>query len=75
MTSAGSQPYSFCKNLENNGMRGAADLNDRPEFFLLSSFSICSIDLTEDGKLEEIDIGPGDKPQPTFISRKLHPSL
>jgi hypothetical protein len=53
-------------------MRGAANLNDRPEFFLLSSFSICSIDLTEDGKLgyvftsadelEEIDIGPGDKP-------------
>jgi hypothetical protein len=22
MASAGSQPYSFCKNLENNGMRG-----------------------------------------------------
>jgi hypothetical protein len=51
MASAGSRPYSFCKNLENNGMRGAANLNDRPEFFLLSSFSICSIDLTEDGKL------------------------
>jgi hypothetical protein len=66
-------------------MRGMADLNDRPEFFLLSSFFICSIDLTEEGKkgysfasadeLEEIDIGPGDKPRPTFISRKLHPSL
>jgi hypothetical protein len=85
MASAGSRPYSFCKNLENNGMCGSADLNDRPEFFLLSSFSICSIDLTEDGKfgygftladeLEEIDIGPGDKPQPMFISKKLHPSL
>jgi hypothetical protein len=85
MASTGSRPYSFCKNLENNGTRGTADLNDRPEFFLLSSFSICSIDLTEDGKLgygftsadklEEIDIGPGDKPRPTFISRKLHPSL
>jgi hypothetical protein len=85
MASAGSRPYSFCKNLENNGMRGSADLNDRPEFFLLSSFSICSIDLMEDGKLgygftsanelEEIDIGPGDKPRPTFISKKLHPSL
>jgi hypothetical protein len=85
MASAGSRPYSFCKNLNNNGMRGMADLNDRPEFFLLSSFSICSIDLTEDGKLgygftsadelEEIDIGPEDKPRPTFISRKLHPSL
>jgi hypothetical protein len=85
MANAGSRPYSFCKNLENNGMRGAADLNDRPEFFLLSSFFICSIDLTEDGKLgygftsadelEEIDIGPGYKPRPTFISKKLHPSL
>jgi hypothetical protein len=72
MASAGSRPYYFYKNLENNGMRGAADLNDRLEFFLLSSLSICSIDLTEDGKLgygftsadelEEIDIGPGDKP-------------
>jgi hypothetical protein len=76
-----------CDRIEatKNGMRGAADLNDRPEFFLLSSFSIYSIDLTEDGKLgygftsadklEEIDIGPGDKPRPTFISKKLHPSL
>jgi hypothetical protein len=80
MASAGSRPYSFCKNLENNGMRGAADLNDRPEFLLLSSFSICSIDLMEDGftsadELEEIDIGPRDKPRPMFISKKLHPSL
>jgi hypothetical protein len=42
-------------------------------------------DLTDDGKLgyrftsadelEEIDIGPGDKPQPIFISKKLDPSL
>jgi ribonuclease HI len=85
MASPGSRPYSFCKNSENNGMRGTADLNDRPGFFILSSFSIYSIDLTEEGKLgygftsadelEEIDIGPGDKPRPTFISRKLHPSL
>jgi hypothetical protein len=83
--SAGSRPCSFCKNLETNGMRGTADLNDRPGFCILSSFSICSVDLTEEGKLgygftsadelEEIDIGPGDKPRPTFISRKLHPSL
>jgi hypothetical protein len=82
---AGSRPYSFHKNLESNGMRGSADLNDRPEFFLLSPFPIYSIDLTKDGKLgygftsadelEEIDIGPGDKPRPTFISKKLHPSL
>jgi hypothetical protein len=60
---------------------GAADLDDRPKFFLPSSFSIYSIDLTDDGKLgygftsadelEEIDIGPGDKPRPIFVSRKL----
>jgi hypothetical protein len=26
-------------------------------------------------ELEEIDIGPGDKPRPTFISKMLDPSL
>jgi hypothetical protein len=63
-----------------------ADLNDRPSFFMLCPSFICNVDLTEEeGKLgygftsadelEEIDIGPGDKPRPTFISRKLHPSL
>ncbi|KAK1642214.1 hypothetical protein QYE76_060019 [Lolium multiflorum] len=44
-----------------------------------------SVDLTGDGKLgygftsadelEEVDIGPGDKPRPTFISKKLDPHL
>jgi hypothetical protein len=71
--------------LKDNGKHGVTDLNDRPKFFLPSSFSIYSIDLTDDGKLgygftsadelEEIDIGPGDKPRPTFVSKKLHPSL
>jgi hypothetical protein len=71
--------------LRDNKIHGAADLDDRPKFFLLSSLSIYSVDLTEDGKLgygfmsaddlEEIDIGPGDKPRPTFISKKFHPSL
>jgi hypothetical protein len=85
MASADSRPYSFHKNLESNEICGSADTNDRPEFVLLFSFPVCSIDLTEDGKLgygftpadelEEIDIGPGDKPRPTFISKKLHPSL
>jgi hypothetical protein len=47
--------------------------------------SICSVDSTDDGKLgykftsanelEEPDIGPGDKPRPTFISKKLSPCL
>ena len=42
---------------------------------------ICSIELEEEGKLgfgftpaddlEEIDIGPGDRPHPTYISKKL----
>jgi hypothetical protein len=41
--------------------------------------------LTDDGKLgygftsadelEEVDIGPGDKARPTFISKKVDPSL
>jgi hypothetical protein len=49
------------------------------------SLSICSIDLTDDGKLgyrftladevKEVDIGPGDKPRPIFINKKLSPSL
>jgi hypothetical protein len=62
----------------------AADLNDRPKLFLSHSLPICS-DLADDGKLgyrftsadelEEVDIGPGDKPRPTFISKKLDPSL
>jgi hypothetical protein len=43
------------------------------------------IDLTDDVKLgygftsadelEEVDIGPGDKPRPIFISKKLSPCL
>jgi hypothetical protein len=58
--------------------------NDRPKLFLSYSLPICS-DLADDGKLgygftstdelEEINIGPGDKPRPTFISKKLYPSL
>jgi hypothetical protein len=79
------RPYSFCKNLKDNKIHGAADLNDRPKFFLLSSFSVYSVDLTDDGKLgygftsadelEEADIGPGNKPRPTFVSKKFHSSL
>ena len=44
-----------------------------------------TVDLTGDDKLgfgftsaddlEEVDIGPGDKPRPTFISKTLDPSL
>jgi hypothetical protein len=80
-----SRPYSFCKDLEDNERHRTADLDNQPRFFLPSSLSICSVDLTDDGKLgygftsadglEEIDIGPGDKPWPTFVSKKLHPYL
>jgi hypothetical protein len=75
-----SQPYSCCKVSKGNEGYKATDLDDRPKFFLLSSLSIYSIDLTDDGKLgyrfiladelEEVDIGPGDKPRPTFVSKK-----
>jgi hypothetical protein len=80
-----SRPYFCCKVSKSNERREAADLDDRPKLFLLSSLSICSVDLTDDGKLgygftsadelEEVDIGPGDKPRPTFISKKLRPYL
>jgi hypothetical protein len=80
-----SRLYFYCKVSKNNKGYKAADLNDRPKFFLLCSFSICSVDLTDDGKLgygfisadelEEVDIGPGDKPQPTFVSKKLRSCL
>jgi hypothetical protein len=30
---------------------------------------------TSADELEKVDIGPGDKPRPTFISKKLDPSL
>jgi hypothetical protein len=71
-----SQPYINYK---------AADLNDQPKLFLSYSLPICSVDSTDDGKLgygftsadelEEVDVGPGDKPRPTFISKKLSPCL
>jgi hypothetical protein len=79
-----SQPYINCKVSSVNEDNKAANLNDRLKLFLSHSLPICS-DLTGDGKLgyrftsadelEEIDIGPGDKPRPTFISKKLDLSL
>jgi hypothetical protein len=79
-----SRPYINCKVSSVNEDNKAADLNDRSKLFLSHSLPICS-DLTGDGKLgyeftsvdelEEIDIGPGDKPRPTFINKKLDPSL
>jgi hypothetical protein len=67
-----SWPYINCKVSRINEGYKAADLNDRPKLFSSHSFSICSVDSTDDGKLgygftsadelEEVDIGPGDKP-------------
>jgi hypothetical protein len=81
---SGSRPYINCNVSSVNEYDKAADLNDRPKLFLSHSLSICS-DLADDRKLgygfmsanelEEIDIGPRDKPRPTFISKKLDSSL
>jgi hypothetical protein len=79
-----SWPDINCKILSANEDDKAANLNDRPKLFLSHSLPICS-DLADDGKLgygftsadelEEVDIGPRDKPRPTFINKKLDPSL
>jgi hypothetical protein len=79
-----SRPYISCNVSSVNEYDKAADLNDRPKLFLSRSSSICS-DLADDenlgyvftsaDELEEVDIGPGDKPRPTFVSKKLDPSL
>jgi hypothetical protein len=79
-----SWPYISCNVLSVNEFDKVADLNDQSKLFLSHSLSICS-DLADDGKLgygftsanelEEVDIGPGDKPLPTFISKKLDTSL
>jgi hypothetical protein len=80
-----SRSYINCKVSTINEDYKAADLNDRPKIFSSHSLSICSIDSTDDRKLgyrfiladelKEVDIGPGDKPRPTFISKKLSPCL
>jgi hypothetical protein len=79
-----SWPDINCKILSVNEEDKAADLNDRPKLFLSHSLPIYS-NLADDGKLgygftladelEEVDNGPGDKPRPIFINKKLDPSL
>jgi hypothetical protein len=74
-----------CKIIHINAKNKSADPCDRPNPPASYSSFICSIDLMDEGKLgygftsadelEEVDIGPGDKPQPTFISKKLNPEL
>jgi hypothetical protein len=80
-----SQPYINCNVSKINEDYKAADLKDLPKLFSSHSLSICSVDLTHDGKLgygftsadelEEVDIGLGDKPRPTFIRKELSPCL
>jgi hypothetical protein len=66
-----SRPYINCQVSSINEDNKAADLNDRVKLFLPHSLPICN-NLISDGKLgygftstdelEEIDIGPEDKP-------------
>jgi hypothetical protein len=66
-----SRPDIYCKILSVNEDDKVADLNDWPKLFLSHSLPICS-DLADNGKLgygftladelEEINIGPRDKP-------------
>jgi hypothetical protein len=66
-----SQPDINCKILSVNEDDKVTDLNDRPKLFLSHSLPICS-DLADDVKLgygftsadelEEVNIGPRDKP-------------
>jgi hypothetical protein len=80
-----SRPHVDCKVTQINEKNKLACSCDRPNHFTSYSLFICSADLMDEGKLgygftsadelEEIDIGPGDKPWPTFISKKLNPEL
>jgi hypothetical protein len=80
-----SRPYGDCKVAQINEKNKSAGPYDRPYPFTSYSSFICTVDLMDEGKLgygftsadelEEIDIGPGDKLRPTFISKKLNPEL
>ena len=69
-----------CKPSSCNAIVKEADSSNRPKLSSPYVLPVFSIDLACDGKLgygftsadelEEIDIGPGDKPRPTFISKK-----
>jgi hypothetical protein len=80
-----SRPCVDCKVVQINEKNKSAGPCDQPNPFISYSSFICSINLMDEGKLgygftsadelEEVDIGPGDKPRPTFISKKLNPEL
>jgi hypothetical protein len=79
------RPYVDCKEAQVNAKNKSADPCDRPNPSASYSLFICSVDLMDEGKLgyeftsanelEEVDIGPGDKPRPTFISKRLNSEL
>jgi hypothetical protein len=80
-----SRPYVDYKVAQVNEKNKSADTCNRPNPFTSYSLFICSVHLMDEGKLgygftsanklEEVDIGPGDKPRPTFICKKLNPEL
>ena len=67
------------KTLHILAIKKEADPSDRPKLSSPYILHVYSVDLAGDGKLgygftsadelEEVDIGPGDKPRPTFISK------
>src|SRR3954463_5567617 len=74
-----------CKLSVSSATKKGADSGNRPKPSSSCASPTFSINLAGDGKLgygftsadelEEVDIGPGDKPRPTFISTKLDPQL
>jgi hypothetical protein len=81
-TCSGSQSQSHCKYSSINNNNEAVGPHDQPNFFQSYSSCVYNVDLQGDGKLgygftlvdklEEVNIGPGDKLQPTFISKRLY---
>ena len=84
-TPSRSRAQISCKPSLSNTIKRGADSSNRPKLSSPYVSPVFSIDLAGDGKLgygftsadelEEVDIGPGDKPRPTFISKKLDPHL
>src|SRR4051812_38242678 len=69
-----------CKLSVSSATKKGVDSSNRPKLSSSGGLPVFSIELTGDGKLgyggisadelEEIDIGPEDKPRPTFISKE-----
>src|SRR4051812_14876794 len=74
---------SSCKLPVSSATKKGADSSNRPKVSSSYVLPVFNIELVGDGKLgyeftsadelEEVDIGPGDNPRPTFISTKLDP--